>query len=147
MKDLSTLVSTSIQDHASPGAYYSSCWRKRHPEQYAKIQFTWRTRNPKKAHYCSLRQNAKRKGVPFDLELNDINYPECCPILGIPLVRNTGDKSAKENSPSVDRIDPSKGYTKDNIQIISAKANVMKNNATKEELLRFAEWVLKTYRH
>ena len=32
-----------------------------------------------------------------------------------------------------------------NVQVISLKANVMKNNATREELLKFSEWINKTY--
>ena len=50
-----------------------------------------------------------------------------------------------EAAPSLDRIDPLKGYVKGNIQVISTKANTMKNNATQDELVRFAEAVLKMY--
>lgn len=47
--------------------------------------------------------------------------------------------------PSIDRIDSTKGYTKDNIQVISSKANTMKSNASVEELRMFAYWVLREY--
>jgi hypothetical protein len=40
----------------------------------------------------------------------------------------------RENSPSIDRIDSTKGYTPDNIQIISWKANRIKGYATLQEL-------------
>jgi hypothetical protein len=40
----------------------------------------------------------------------------------------------RETSPSIDRIDSTKGYTPDNIQIISWKANRVKGYATLQEL-------------
>jgi hypothetical protein len=79
--------------------------------------------------------------LPFDLTVEDIQTPTHCPILGIELKRNTGGKSYKGNSPSLDRIDPTKGYVKDNVQVISQRANVMKNDATFDELKRFADWI------
>jgi hypothetical protein len=44
-------------------------------------------------------------------------------------------------SPSIDRVDSSKGYTKDNIQVISHRANNLKNNATLEELRKLVTYV------
>jgi hypothetical protein len=55
-------------------------------------------------------------------------------LLGIPLFRAEGQDGARSNSPSLDRIDSSKGYTPDNIWVISNKANSIKSNATVEEL-------------
>jgi hypothetical protein len=88
------------------------------------------------------KSRAKRKGLAFNLKLEDIHIPSVCPVLGIPLVR--GEKKAM-NAPSLDRIKPELGYVRSNVQIISGKANVMKNNATREELLKFAKWIMKTY--
>lgn len=90
------------------------------------------------------RTRARRSNLEFNIELSDIVIPEVCPVLGIPLIR--GKDKASINSPSVDRIDPNCGYTKGNIQIISNLANMMKNNATPEQLINFAQWVLQTYK-
>ena len=64
-----------------------------------------------------------------------------CPILEVPL--EFGTKGNYEFSPSIDRIDNSKGYVKGNIQIISKKANSMKNSASAEELRTFCKNILK----
>lgn len=47
-----------------------------------------------------------------------------------------------ENSCSLDRIDSSKGYIRENSQVISLLANQMKSNATREELILFSEYML-----
>ena len=92
------------------------------------------------------KMRAKEKGLDFNLEVSDIVIPDTCPVLGIPLNMNSGKSGAFINSPSLDRIDPSRGYTKDNIQVISQLANAMKHKATPEQLLSFANWVYKTYK-
>jgi len=76
------------------------------------------------------RRNAKRRGEECTLRLSDIVIPERCPVLGFKL-EHTGHQ---DTSPSVDRIDSSKGYTPDNVWIISQRANRIKNNATLEEI-------------
>jgi len=101
--------------------------------------------NREKYLYWQVKGRATRGGLPFDLEPEDLVIPEVCPVLGIPLFRNTGGNKPTGNSPSVDRIIPELGYTKGNIQIISHRANVMKNDAKPEELRKFAEWVLSTF--
>lgn len=85
--------------------------------------------------YNRLKSSAKKRNIEFNLTLTDLNnltWPISCPILNIPLKNNKG--SPKDNSYSIDRIDSSKGYSIDNIIVISYKANKLKSNATKEEL-------------
>lgn len=91
----------------------------------------------------NIKSRCRRNNIPFNLTLEDITPPEICPVFGIPLEK--GDTKINPNSPSVDRINPELGYVKGNIQVISFKANTMKSNATPEELIQFANWVLKEY--
>lgn len=66
--------------------------------------------------------------------------PLHCPVLGLPLYRNSGGSAQGPNSPSLDRIDPALGYVKGNVKVISSRANSIKSNATPEELLRVAAY-------
>ena len=91
---------------------------------------------------ASAHKRAKRKGLEYDLDsafVEDLCV-DICPILGRTLEYGGGDKS--DNSPSLDRIDSSKGYTKDNVWVISLLANLMKSSASEKDMLLFARWVL-----
>lgn len=81
--------------------------------------------------WAGARQRARRDNLDFNLSVSDIIIPNICPKLGILLFSSKGRMG--QNSPSIDRKDSSRGYTKDNIQVISWKANRLKNNGTKEE--------------
>lgn len=86
------------------------------------------------------KNRAKARGLEFDLTVADLVVPERCPVLGIPLVVQTGH--ARDASPSVDRIDPARGYVRGNVRVISHKANTIKSNSTAAELravLRYVE--------
>lgn len=93
----------------------------------------------------SAKKRAVEKSMEFSLIKEDIIIPEKCPVLGIDIF--CGTKGDYGNSPSLDRINNSKGYVKNNIQVISMKANTMKNSATPEELLLFSEWINKTFKN
>lgn len=81
----------------------------------------------------SARRRAKKRGIEFDVDFLDLQVPTHCPLLGIELSYfNEGIHSP--NSASLDRIDSSLGYTKNNVWIISNRANKIKNDATVPEL-------------
>lgn len=85
------------------------------------------------------RARAELKGLEFNIDEDDIVIPEICPILEVPII--VGTKGEYEYSPSIDRIDNSKGYIKGNVQIISK--NSMKNSATSTELITFCKNILR----
>lgn len=87
----------------------------------------------------SAKQRAAMYGVEFSLEKADIVIPAHCPVLKIPLVASKGTMTA--NSPTLDRLDPTKGYVVGNVSVISNKANVMKSNATIEEVRALLQWM------
>lgn len=82
------------------------------------------------------KQRARNKNIEHTLTIEELKelYPADgrCPVFGFTL--QFGSAGFRENSPSVDKIDPKGGYTKDNVQIISWKANRLKTDATVKEL-------------
>jgi hypothetical protein len=106
--------------------------------------------HPENRITSSAKYNAKKRNIEFDITPDDIVIPTHCPILGIKLNRKSnvgkgkrGPKSGAQagNSPSIDRIDSSKGYIKGNVHVISWRANHIKNDATKEELEKLLKWM------
>ena len=83
------------------------------------------------------RKRAKKSGLEFDLDLDDIYIPERCPLLGIALAVAHGRPSP--GSPSLDRYDSTKGYVRGNVWVISHRANTLKGDATVGELRILAE--------
>jgi hypothetical protein len=118
-------------------------WREANSEQYKeKVNLSYHRRKNDVVnikHYLlkHARARAAKKGLEFSLIDDDLILPEICPIMKKPF-----DKSSRRYAYSIDRKDPNKGYTKDNIWIISQIANSMKWDSTEEERLLFAEWVL-----
>lgn len=101
------------------------------------IKRDWLRNTPelKILHYA--RQRAREKGIEFSIVLDDIEIPKLCPLLSIPLEHGPG--KCRQSSPSLDRIDSKRGYTQDNIWIISHKANTIKSDCCINELRLLVE--------
>lgn len=107
------------------------------PEPRRKAKLKYLFKYPERRICKAAKQNAKTRNLEFNLEESDIIIPDVCPVFGVPFEYGTNYAA------SIDRIDNSKGYIKGNIQIISRRANVMKYDASPEELQKFANWILK----
>jgi hypothetical protein len=103
-----------------------------------------REKNPVQKILKQAKATADSKNLEFNLTEEDIVLPETCKYLGSVLTNVQGQGVVWENY-SIDRIDSSKGYVKGNVEIISRKANSMKNMATKDELITFAKNILRIY--
>ena len=90
-------------------------------------------------YICKAR--AVKNNIDFNIEVDDIIVPKKCPVLGIPLKMNSG--TTKDDSATIDRINPNKGYIKGNIIVISHRANKIKSNATCEEIYKTYKWLKK----
>jgi hypothetical protein len=91
------------------------------------------------------KEHAKIRNKEFNIEVEDVIIPEYCPYFGFKLETDV-KKFNNPNYYTIDRIDSSKGYIKGNIQVISRLANTMKNSATEDELIKFAESIIKIHK-
>lgn len=99
---------------------------RRKPTQKRKLCNTCKSeefflRYPAKRAFHNLKNNAKRRGKEFNLSydwflkfVTDTNYIE--------------KKGREPHSLSIDRIDNSKGYTEDNLQVITFSENASKGD-------------------
>lgn len=124
-------------------------WREKNKDklrEYEKSDFRkqkskeWRERKRAEDRFrfvwYAAKRRAKTADVAFTISKQDIIdiFPSDgkCPMLGIQLQFN--NKISQDNSPSLDRVIPELGYVAGNIQLISYRANRIKNDATLEEL-------------
>jgi hypothetical protein len=114
-------------------------WFKNNPEFYRDRH----RNNPKERMLKSAKHRAKVKGWEFSLTEEDIHIPLRCPYLDVELTREGG---RLDTNVSLDRIDSTKGYVKGNVQVISDLANKMKSSATQDQLIIFAENVLRMHK-
>jgi hypothetical protein len=93
----------------------------------------------------AFKNRAKKQNVTFDLTVEDMRdlikkANNVCPVLGVKM--ETSKLFANDNnySPSFNRIYPKKGSTKNNIVIISTKANRIKTDATVDKIRKVADF-------
>lgn len=124
-------------------AYYSRR-RKADPEYSRKGQYDWRVKNPKKYMLSRARGRAKQEGIPFEITVDDFEIPEFCPIFpSLRLEFGKGRASRPDNTPTLDKIVPSKGYVRGNVAVISMRANRLKSDSSVEDLQAILEWMQK----
>ena len=106
----------------------------------------WKEKNPKRqwagTAYKSAKYRARDKGIPFNLTIDYVLsiVTDSCPIFNTPF-KFSGNKVVQHESPSLDRIDPAKGYVEGNVVVISSKANNIKSAYKSSDIFRVAEWL------
>ena len=89
--------------------------------------------NALRKNYGTRRNVARNEGYP-DGESQDfyhLEFPETCPILGVPIDYNYNKKRTKGGScfaPSFDKIYPNLGYVRGNVRVVSFLGNRVMSN-------------------
>lgn len=132
---------------------------KRMRENYAKRKDEWKARKIEKAiadpYYFQAKvlhngmKARSRSEVIMDSERFTVSFIEDmlrnqskCQCCGVSFnVGYKGKKQGGNDSPSLDRFIPEKGYVKGNVILICLRCNILKRDATCEELQRLATFV------
>lgn len=99
-----------------------------------------RTSNPIKYLLKNTKKRAVEKNLPIDITEEDIIIPNVCPVLGIPIIIGNSLKN-RDNSPSIDRVIPNLGYVKNNVRVISFRANSLKKDGSIEEFEKIIQYI------
>lgn len=102
--------------------------------------FKWKHRKQRSIFYTR-RKQAQKEGIEWTIVPTDLDWVEVCPVLGLTL-NYEQSVGRTENSPSLDRIDCTKGYIPSNVAIISWRANRIKNNGTIADHKAILDWML-----
>lgn len=100
--------------------------------------------SPYRKHFNSARSRSMKKCIDFEIELDDLHRLWCnqdgkCALSGIDLLlsKKTSDSLKNPFMASLDRIDSSKGYTKDNIQWVCWIGQLAKHTFNTDDINKF----------
>lgn len=91
---------------------------------------------------------AKKAMMSFDLtaEWAKTRWTGKCEVTDIPFVINSGKHGPTPYSPSIDRIDPAKGYVRSNCRFVLMAVNALKGCGTDEDLISVAKAITRGHK-
>ena len=112
--------------------------KRKYPDQTKDTMRQWRLNHRGKALTNVARHRAKARDLPYDLDPIEIQKrvdTGICELTGIPFSLM---EPRAWNAPSLDRVDSSKGYTKENTRVVLYSVNVMMNTWGENKILQIA---------
>lgn len=102
------------------------------------------------ARWLGARDRAKRKGIPFTISKEDLlniwnSQNGLCKISKIPMTYEL-DEGRIYTNVSIDQIEPGKGYTVDNIQLVCSAVNQLKSNWNMDTVLYICKSIIENYK-
>lgn len=136
-------------------ARYAKKWAQANPKKASKRTEEWRKRNPIKFTISNLlsqsKHRAKLKGVEHNITAEWLQ-PKLergvCEITGLPFDFSFGlGKGKLPWAPTLDRIIPELGYTKENTQVVVWMYNAAKHTYTHQEVMMLVNALLEKSRY
>lgn len=100
-----------------------------------------RGKRPEYHMWANAKARAKRKNIPFNIEVEDIEIPEFCPVFNIKMEIGTREEFMTSHAPSLDKLIPALGYVKGNIKVISMRANIIKSFSSINDIERIIQYM------
>jgi len=135
-------VEKTVKGYYLTKGYSKQCVDCAHKNQrkYRDISFTyWKT----------LVGNAKKRGIDFDITLEQVydmylKQGKKCALSGVEIYFSVLETEHlnKLTTASVDRIDSSKGYSLNNIQVVHKDINIMKNSLSDKNFIDYCRKVV-----
>jgi len=130
--------------HRERSNFSAKLWRKSNPEKYKQTRHKYESKSWINSRIIGKRAQCKRLQLTFDLTeefLTELwNKQEGkCYWLNIPITLER-----EKNNPlkaTLDRLDPNRGYTKENVVWSSYFANIGRGNCSSEKFSRIVEMV------
>lgn len=120
----------------------SAAYKKAHPEVSQKAYKTARKKRPWEWPLTNARNRSQKKSFAFDLtrEWCEQNWTGACSLSGLPF--QFGTQTHFPFSPSIDRIDSSKGYTQNNCRFVLFAVNSFKGTGTDDQMIEIARAIV-----
>jgi len=117
-------------------------YRAKHPEKRNLEYKNSRQRYPWRMALENAKNRSSKKGFAFDLtrEWCERNWTGHCAVSGLPFV--FGTQSHFPFSPSIDRVESTKGYTQDNCRFVLFAINSFKGTGTDQDMLHIARAII-----
>lgn len=109
-------------------------WQEAHPLYDREVFLFWNRQ------FSSQEHGAKVRHIPWLLVFNDVlsmylRQNGRCAVSDVKFALRSEKSGRSMLKPSIDRIDSTKGYTRDNVHIVCAAVNIIKNDMPHREFL------------
>lgn len=110
-------------------------WRRTNKERIAEYTRIYADEKPWISLLATARKRCKGSGLEYSLTMEwfKSRWTGRCELSGLELVRGNGKQHMR--SPTIDRIDPSKGYTPENCRFVCLALNAMRGDGTDAEMM------------
>ncbi len=135
-------------EHREQSNASSRLWRKSNPEKCRIAKRVYRSKSWFKTRFINKKSQCKRSGIEFDLTIDFLedlwnNQNGKCYWFHIPI--KIEQEKCNPLTATIERLDPSRGYTKDNVVWASYFANAGRRDCSTDEFRKVLDMVKSSF--